>query len=72
MVAECITTLLYPFEWMHVYVPILPSTALHFIEAPMPYIMGLHTDVVVDATADVRATSLPLICPLDQSVTVPS
>lgn len=63
MVSECITALMYPFAWMHVYVPILPSTALHFIEAPMPYIMGLHTDVVADAAADVRLAGVWALWP---------
>lgn len=53
LVAECVTTLMYPFLWQHVYVPILPSTALHFIEAPVPFIMGLHTDIVVDSPTEV-------------------
>lgn len=47
MVAECITALMYPFAWHHVYVPILPTTLLQYVEAPMPYIMGLHADLAV-------------------------
>lgn len=42
VVAECVTTLLFPFVWQHVYVPILPSTLHHFLDAPVPFIMGLH------------------------------
>lgn len=53
LVAECCTALMYPFTWQHVYVPILPSTALHFIEAPVPFIMGLHSEVVVDSPTEV-------------------
>lgn len=53
LVAECFTALMYPFTWQHVYVPILPSTALHFIEAPVPFIMGLHSGVVVDSPTEV-------------------
>jgi hypothetical protein len=41
LVAECMTTLIYPFAWQHVYVPILPATLEHFLEAPVPFIMGL-------------------------------
>ena len=63
LVAECITTLMYPFLWQHVYVPILPSTALHFIEAPVPFIMGLHTDIVVDSPTEVRAGCLVCVVP---------
>ena len=42
LVAECITMLLFPFTWQHVYVPILPASMWHFLDAPVPYIMGLH------------------------------
>ncbi len=45
LVAEIMTSLLYPFAWPHVYVPVLPTTLLHFLEAPVPFIMGLHADV---------------------------
>ncbi|XP_034936664.1 DENN domain-containing protein 5B isoform X2 [Chelonus insularis] len=42
VVAECITALLFPFTWQHVYVPILPASLHHFLDAPVPFIMGLH------------------------------
>ncbi|XP_058263802.1 DENN domain-containing protein 5B isoform X4 [Hemibagrus wyckioides] len=43
VVAEGISTLLFPFQWQHVYVPILPASLLHFLDAPVPYIMGLQS-----------------------------
>ncbi|MCI4382123.1 hypothetical protein PGIGA_G00260110 [Pangasianodon gigas] len=43
VVAEGITTLLFPFQWQHVYVPILPASLLHFLDAPVPYVMGLQS-----------------------------
>ncbi|KAI0236071.1 DENN domain-containing protein 5A [Lamellibrachia satsuma] len=42
LVAESISSLVFPFEWPHVYVPILPASLLHFLDAPVPFIMGLH------------------------------
>ncbi|XP_055367395.1 DENN domain-containing protein 5B-like isoform X3 [Betta splendens] len=42
-VAESLTTLLFPFQWQHVYVPILPASLLHFLDAPVPYLMGLQS-----------------------------
>ena len=41
LVCEAITTLMYPFKWPHVYVPILPPSLENFLDAPVPYIMGL-------------------------------
>ncbi|KAK1159789.1 DENN domain-containing protein 5A-like isoform X2 [Acipenser oxyrinchus oxyrinchus] len=43
-VAESITALMFPFQWQHVYVPILPASLLHFLDAPVPYMMGLHSN----------------------------
>lgn len=41
IVAEGITSLLFPFTWPHVYVPILPATLHHFLDAPVPFVMGM-------------------------------
>lgn len=40
-VCECISSLVFPFTWAHVYVPILPASMQHFLDAPVPFIMGL-------------------------------
>ena len=42
LVAESLTALFFPFTWLKPYVPIVPASNLHFIEAPVPYIMGFH------------------------------
>jgi hypothetical protein len=45
LVGESLTTLLFPFTWLEPYVPIVPASNLHFIEAPVPYIMGFHHSI---------------------------
>lgn len=42
--AQCLTSLLFPFTWPHVYVPILPSSQHGFLDAPVPFIMGLRLE----------------------------
>ncbi|XP_056281135.1 DENN domain-containing protein 5B-like isoform X5 [Pseudoliparis swirei] len=42
-VAEGLTALLFPFQWQHVYVPILPASLRYFLDAPVPYLMGLQS-----------------------------
>ncbi|KAG7253273.1 hypothetical protein CRUP_016689, partial [Coryphaenoides rupestris] len=49
-VAESITALMFPFQWQHVYVPILPASLLHFLDAPVPYLMGLQSNGLDDRT----------------------
>ena len=53
LVAESLKNLLYPFEWDHVYVPIVPATHLHLIEAPVTYLMGLPVNLSLDEQADI-------------------
>ena len=42
--AHCSTALLFPFSWQHVFVPILPASQRGFLDAPVPYIMGIRID----------------------------
>lgn len=44
-VAEGICGLLHPLAWQHVYVPVLPHSLSGYLDAPMPYLMGLPTGV---------------------------
>ncbi|CAB3405241.1 unnamed protein product [Caenorhabditis bovis] len=40
-VSEALLALSFPFRWQMVYVPVLPYSQLKFVEAPVPYVMGL-------------------------------
>ena len=44
LVANCATALLWPFAWPHVFVPFLPASQRGFLDAPVPYLMGLRVD----------------------------
>ncbi|XP_055707091.1 DENN domain-containing protein 5A isoform X3 [Phlebotomus papatasi] len=56
VVAECITNLLFPFTWPHVYAPILPASLYHFLDAPVPFVMGLHADAETNMKIGTEAT----------------
>uniref|UniRef100_A0A8R1TTB5 Myotubularin-related protein 5 n=1 Tax=Onchocerca volvulus TaxID=6282 RepID=A0A8R1TTB5_ONCVO len=66
-------SLLYPFDYPHTYVPVLPELLIEYLESPTPYIMGVlntvrirYTDldaVIVDL--DVGAVYVP------PSITIP-
>ena len=47
-VSECIIALCFPFTWSHVYVPLLPKSLLGIIEAPVSFILGLHSSTPPD------------------------
>ncbi|XP_058466909.1 DENN domain-containing protein 5B isoform X2 [Malaya genurostris] len=61
IIAECITSLLFPFQWQHVYAPILPASLHHFLDAPVPFVMGLHSD----SDSSVRIGSEANLCYVD-------
>ncbi|KAF3688946.1 DENN domain-containing protein 5B Rab6IP1-like protein [Channa argus] len=41
-VAEGITTLLFPFQWQHIYLPIVSAPLHHLLDAPVPYLLGIQ------------------------------
>ena len=43
-VAECLTGLIYPFVWTHVLIPILPENLKSYIDAPVPFIIGISSE----------------------------
>ncbi|XP_010265189.1 PREDICTED: DENN domain and WD repeat-containing protein SCD1 isoform X2 [Nelumbo nucifera] len=45
LVSEAICHLIYPFRWQHVYIPLLFFNGVDYIDAPTPYMMGLHSGV---------------------------
>ena len=54
--SNCATALLFPFAWPHVFVPILPTSQRGFLDAPVPYIMGLRVD---PNSVDAKYLNLP-------------
>ncbi|XP_046464167.1 DENN domain-containing protein 5B-like isoform X1 [Daphnia pulex] len=70
LVAESLTTLLFPFSWPHVYVPILPDAMENFLDAPVPFLMGLRSLPSDDA----RIPSEANLCMVDidnDRITIP-
>lgn len=38
---QALNTLLYPMHWQHIFIPVLPSDLLAYLQAPMPYLIGV-------------------------------
>ena len=47
-VAHALINLLFPFKWIHVYVPILPEKLRLFIESPVPLIIGISFHIEIN------------------------
>lgn len=49
ILSGCILALvsfIYPFEWQHIFIPILPSKLVNYCCAPMPFIIGIHDSLL--------------------------
>lgn len=55
VLSDCInglTSLLYPFSWQHVFIPILPKSLLGYLMAPMPLLIGILSSAWNQAIQD--------------------
>lgn len=59
-IVESLLSLLFPFNWHGMYVPILPSNMLDALDAPVPYLVGINGDCVQPEGV--------VVCDLDQDV----
>lgn len=42
-VAEALQSLLFPLQWQGMYIPVLPFDMVDILDAPVPFIIGLHS-----------------------------
>ncbi|KAF4039831.1 dDENN domain [Phytophthora infestans] len=42
-ICEALCALLFPFSWKHVFIPFLPVKLIEYLQAPVPYFIGVHT-----------------------------
>eukprot|EP00211_Chloroparvula_japonica_P002364 CAMPEP_0119121660 /NCGR_PEP_ID=MMETSP1310-20130426/2188_1 /TAXON_ID=464262 /ORGANISM="Genus nov. species nov., Strain RCC2339" /LENGTH=461 /DNA_ID=CAMNT_0007111235 /DNA_START=186 /DNA_END=1567 /DNA_ORIENTATION=- len=64
-VQACVA-LLYPFEWQHVYIPLLPKPMMTFVCAPMPFILGLLEPFLGDMAEYLEMLEAVVIVNLDK------
>ena len=47
-IAHALINLLFPFKWIHVYIPILPEQLKIFIDSPVPLIIGIFFHIEIN------------------------
>lgn len=62
LVAESMSAILFPFIWQHVYVPILPAALSHFLDAPVPFLMGIFCASEEDKKNLVLPSEVQFLC----------
>jgi hypothetical protein len=53
-VAEALTSLLFPFHWEGMYLPIMPYSLLDILDAPVPFLVGLHSRYLTEVEPEQR------------------
>jgi hypothetical protein len=49
---EAFTSLLFPFKWENVIIPIVPQTMKEYLTAPVPYLAGINTSQLIDISVE--------------------
>ena len=57
-VLEAFLSLLYPMVWQGAYIPVLPWHMMEFIDAPIPYVIGVHRKIVDTLPKEKRPTGV--------------
>lgn len=61
---EALCALIFPFQWHHVYIPLLPQPLLDFLNAPVPFIAGTISSYIRDLETLPRNI---IVCDLDHN-----
>mmetsp|Transcript_8458 Transcript_8458/g.18552 ORF Transcript_8458/g.18552 Transcript_8458/m.18552 type:complete len:601 (-) Transcript_8458:779-2581(-) len=69
-VTQALLSLLFPFEWHHPYIPLLPNKMLEIIQAPFPFLIGIHSTHFSNVSPN-RLGSLMIVHLDRDSVVVP-
>ena len=64
--AEILCSLLFPMEWSHIYVPILPLFLAPMLDAPVPYLCGITRENLAHAVNDINDETI--VVDLDQNL----
>mmetsp|Transcript_7438 Transcript_7438/g.11316 ORF Transcript_7438/g.11316 Transcript_7438/m.11316 type:complete len:1413 (-) Transcript_7438:54-4292(-) len=64
--AEILLSLLFPMEWSHLYIPILPLFLSQMLDAPFPYLCGISRDNLTHAIGDISEETI--VVDLDQNL----
>jgi WD40 repeat protein len=58
---ETLTALLYPFQWPYVCLPILPRSLVDLMQAPTPYLLGMHPSVLDHVNSEIDVTDVIVV-----------
>lgn len=58
--AETLCAIIFPFKFQHVYIPVMPTALADYLQAPVPYLIGMPTNEIseVVGTLDVELVTV--------------
>jgi hypothetical protein len=59
--SEALLSLLFPLHWQGMYLPILPYNMLEILDAPVPYLVGLHSRYIHDVPVEKRPKGVVIV-----------
>ena len=62
--AEAFTSFLFPLVWQCIYIPILPRDMLDVLQAPVPFLVGVYGNYLVEVAPEFRPPGVAF-CDLD-------
>ncbi|KUF86698.1 DENN domain-containing protein 5B [Phytophthora nicotianae] len=68
-VGEALLAILLPFSWQGAYIPVLPTSLLDVIDAPVPFLVGTHSDCLKQIAG--RSTNVVFV-DLDHNRVIPA
>lgn len=68
-VAEALMAMLLPFSWQGAYIPVLPMSLIDVIDAPVPFLVGTHSDCLKQVAS--RTTNVVFV-DLDHNRVIPA
>jgi hypothetical protein len=57
-VCEGLLNLLFPLVWQGAYIPVMPSSMTDILDAPVPFLVGLHSDYLTQNPPETRPTGV--------------
>ena len=59
--SEALLSLLFPLHWQGMYLPILPYNMLEILDAPVPYLVGLHSRYIIEVPVEKRPKGVVIV-----------
>eukprot|EP01121_Diplochlamys_sp_Union-15-3_P020443 TRINITY_DN7980_c0_g1_i1.p1 TRINITY_DN7980_c0_g1~~TRINITY_DN7980_c0_g1_i1.p1 ORF type:complete len:322 (+),score=28.92 TRINITY_DN7980_c0_g1_i1:156-1121(+) len=66
-VVRSLVGILYPFSWVHVYIPVIPKTMLNYCCAPMPFLLGVMSNHMKDVNSMSRFMDEHVLFDIDKN-----